>query len=119
MTIKALLPSPKYTYHDATLRHLTLPKQTKLRILGAYKSTPTHTLLDINSLKNAFRQGIANVTQDTLRCVMASVPGRWQQCRDCHGGHLQDVVLKTRGLFCESKTLTYLTVFGCIYCCVQ
>ena len=41
MTIKALLPSPRYTSHDATLRHLTLPKQTKLPILGAYKSTPT------------------------------------------------------------------------------
>jgi len=55
----------------------------------------THTLPDINSLKNAICQKIANVTQDTLRCVMASVPGRWQQCLDCHGGHLQDVVLKT------------------------
>ena len=55
----------------------------------------THTLLDINSLKNAIRQETANVTQDTLRRVMASVPGRWQQCLDCHGGHLQDVVLKT------------------------
>ena len=95
MTIKALLPSPKYTSHDETLRHLTLPKQTKLPILGAYKSTPTHTLPDINILKNAIRQEIANVTQDTLRRVMASVPGRWQQCLDCHGGHLQDVVLKT------------------------
>ena len=54
----------------------------------------THTLPDINSLKNAIRQEIANVTQDTLCRVMASVPGRWQQCLDCHGGHLQDV-LKT------------------------
>ena len=41
MTIKLLLPSPKHTGHDATLRHLTLPKQTKLPILGAYKSTPS------------------------------------------------------------------------------
>ena len=41
MTIKALLSSPRYTSHGATLRHLTLPKQTKLPILGAYKSTPT------------------------------------------------------------------------------
>ena len=24
-----------------------------------------------------------------------------------------------REAFCESKTLTYLTVFNCIYCCVQ
>jgi hypothetical protein len=79
----------------------------------------THTLPDIHSLKNAVRQKIANVTQDTLRRVMASVPGRWQQCLDCHGGHLQDAVLKTRGFFCESKTLTYLTVFNCIYCCVK
>jgi hypothetical protein len=55
----------------------------------------THTFPEINSLKNAIRQEIANVTQDTLRHVMASVPGRWQQCFDCHGGYLQDVVLKT------------------------
>jgi hypothetical protein len=27
----------------------------------------THTLSDINSLKNAIRQEIANVTQDTLK----------------------------------------------------
>jgi hypothetical protein len=44
---------------------------------------------------------------------------RTQQCLDCHGGQLQDVVLKTWGFFYESKTLTYLTVFRCIYCCVQ
>ena len=49
----------------------------------------------INSLKYAIRQQIANVTQDTVRRVMASVTGRWQQCLDCHAGHLQDVVLKT------------------------
>ena len=72
----------------------------------------THTLPDINSIKNAIRQEIANVTQDTLRHVVASVPKRRQQCLDCQGGHLQDVVLKTA--FCESKTLTYLTVFSCI-----
>jgi hypothetical protein len=53
----------------------------------------THTLPDINSLKNAIRQEIANVTQDTLRRIMASVPGRWQQCLDYHGGHLQDVLM--------------------------
>ena len=76
MTIKALLLSPRYTCHDVTVRHLTLPKQTKLPILGAYKSTPTHTPPDINSLKNAIRQEIANVTQDTLRRVISSVPGR-------------------------------------------
>jgi hypothetical protein len=55
----------------------------------------THTLLDINSFKNAIRQDIANVTQDALHRVMASVPGRWQHYLECHGGHLQDVVLKT------------------------
>jgi hypothetical protein len=33
----------------------------------------THTLPDINSLKNAIHQDIANVTQETLRHVMASV----------------------------------------------
>ena len=55
----------------------------------------THTLPDINSLKNAVRQEIENVTQDPLRRAMASVPGRWQQCLDCHRGHLQDSVLKT------------------------
>jgi hypothetical protein len=49
-----------------------------------------------------------------LSRVMASVPGRWQQCLDCHGWHLLDVVLKTWSFFCESKTLTYLTVFSCI-----
>ena len=54
----------------------------------------THTLPDINNLKNAIRQEIVNVTQSTLRRVMASVPGRWQQFLDCHGGHFQDVVLK-------------------------
>jgi len=55
----------------------------------------THTLPDTNNLKNTIRQENANVTQDTVRRVMASEPGRWQQCLDCHGGHLQDVVLKT------------------------
>jgi hypothetical protein len=55
----------------------------------------THTLPDINSLKNAICQENVNVTQDTLHRIMASVPGRWQQCLDCHGGHLQDIVLKT------------------------
>jgi hypothetical protein len=78
----------------------------------------THTLPVINSLKNVILQEISNVMQDTLRRIMTSVPGRWQQCLDCHGGRLQDV-LKTWGFFGESKTLTYLTVFSCIYCCVQ
>jgi len=68
----------------------------------------THTFRDINSLKNAICQDIANVTQDTLCHIMASVPGRWQQCLDCHGGYLQDIVLKTWGFFCKSKTMPYL-----------
>ena len=34
---------------------------------------------------------------------MASVPGRWQQCLDCHGGHPQDVVLKTWGFFVNPR----------------
>ena len=39
---------------------------------------------------------------------MASVPGRWQQCLDCHGGHLQDVVLKTWGfLWIQDTDLTW------------
>jgi hypothetical protein len=98
MTIKPLLPSPSYTGHGATesvlrnIRHLL--QQTFL--WGYLKAQVfTHTLPDINSLKNAILQDIANGTQDTLRRVMASVPGRLQQCLDCHGGHLLDVVLKT------------------------
>jgi hypothetical protein len=59
----------------------------------------THTLPDINSLKNAIRQEFAIVTQVTLRRVMASIPGRWQQCLDCHGGHLLDVVVEDVRLF--------------------
>ena len=50
---------------------------------------------NVNSLKNAIRQEIANVTLGTLHSVMASVPGSWQQCLNCHGEHLQNVVLKT------------------------
>jgi hypothetical protein len=66
-------------------------------LLWGYLKTQvfTHILPDINSLKNAIHQEIANVMQDTLRRVMASVPGRWQQCHDYHGGHLQDIVLMT------------------------
>jgi hypothetical protein len=41
----------------------------------------THTLPDINSIKNAIPPETANVTQDT------AMP--------CPGGHLQEVVLKT------------------------
>jgi hypothetical protein len=58
-----------------------------------------HTLSDITTLKNAIRQQIANVTQDTVRRVMTSLLWRWQQCLDCHGGHHLDVVLKTWSFF--------------------
>ena len=107
MTIKALLPSPRYTCHDATysvqrnIRNLLtncIFKAVNFFLCGYLKAQAfTHTLPDINSLKNAIRQEKANVTQGTLRRVVASVPGRWQQCLDCHGGHLQDVILKMRG----------------------
>jgi hypothetical protein len=91
MTIKALLPSPRYTGPPVHLKSL---QQTFL--MGVFESSSfTHNLPDIISLQNAIRQEIANVTQDTLRHVMASVPGRWQQCLNCQGGHLKDVVLKT------------------------
>ena len=105
MIIKALLPSPRYTCHDATysvLRNIrNLLKNCIFKAVNGFlwgylkAQVFTHTLPDINSLKNAIRQQIANVTQDTVRRVMASVPGRWQQCLDCHGGHLQDVAWKT------------------------
>jgi hypothetical protein len=56
--------------------HQALLQQTFYR--GYLKAQVfTHTLSEINSLKNAIRQEIANVTQDTLRRIMASVPGRW------------------------------------------
>ena len=50
--------------------------------MGVFKSSRfIHTLPDINSLKNAIRQEIANVTQDTLtsrrgKCTweMAAMP---------------------------------------------
>jgi hypothetical protein len=122
--IQKLLFPYTYTIHIHIFHILALqltgPYCSRLFLSGYLKAQVyTHTLPDINSLKNAIIQDIANVTQDTLRRVMASVPGRLQQCLDCHGGHLQDV-LKTFGFFfCESKTLTYLTVFSCIYCCVQ
>jgi hypothetical protein len=78
MTIKTLLPSPRYTGHDATesvlrnIRNLL----TNAFLWGYLKAQVfTHTLPDINILQNEILQEIANVTQDTLRLVMASVPG--------------------------------------------
>jgi len=82
--------------HTHTDLQFTGPYCSRLFLWGYLKAQVfTHTLPDINSLKNAIHQEIGNVTQDTLRHVMANVPERWQQCLDCHGGHLQDVVLKT------------------------
>jgi len=73
----------------------TGPYCSRLFLWGYLKvQVYTHTHPDLTALKNAIRQEIANVTQDTLHRVMASVPGRWQQCLDCQG-HLQDVVLMT------------------------
>ena len=105
MTIKALLPSPRYTCHDATysvLRNVCnlltncIFKAVNVREGVSKKLEFSNTpIKKIKSPKNAIRQEIANVTQDTLRRIMASVPGRWQHCLVCHGGHLQDVVLKT------------------------
>ena len=53
------------------------PHLTAANFLWGYLKAQvfTHTLPHINSLKNAIRQEIAKVTQDTLRRVMASVPG--------------------------------------------
>jgi hypothetical protein len=103
MTIKPLLPSPRYTGHDATESALRNIRNllTNCTFLWGYLKAQvfTHTLPDINSLKNSIRQDIAKVTQDTLRHVMASVTGRWQQCLDCHGRHLLDMVLKTWSFF--------------------
>jgi hypothetical protein len=105
MTIEALLPSPRYTCHDATqcvlrnIRNLLTNcvfKALNVREGVSKKLELSNTpIKNINSRKNAIRQEIANFTQDTLHCDMASVHGRCQQCLDCHGGHLQDVVLKT------------------------
>jgi len=72
---------------------------------------------NISRLKNEIRQQIANVTQDTLRRVVASVPGRWQQCYDCHGGHLQDVVLKTWGFLWIKDTDLLDRVQLCLLLC--
>jgi hypothetical protein len=88
MTIKALLPSHMYIGPPI---HRTSLQQTFFLSRYLNAQVFTHTLC----LKNPIRQDIANVTQDAVRRVMASVPGRWQHYLDCHGGHLQDVVLKT------------------------
>jgi hypothetical protein len=89
MIIKAMLPSPRYTCHNATysapsnirdlLTNSIFFRAVNFFLWGYLKAQVfTHTLPAINSLKNAIRQEITNVTQDTLRRVVASVPGRWQ-----------------------------------------
>jgi hypothetical protein len=84
--------------------HRTLLQQTFL--WGYLKAEVfTHTLPDINSIKNAIPQEIANITQDTAMPWLSWWTSPWR---------IEDV-----RLFCESKTMTYLTVFSCIYCCVQ
>jgi hypothetical protein len=106
MTVKALLPSPRYTCHDVTYSVLRYIRNLLLNCIFkivnvregvsknlSFQKPPQKK--NINSLKYAIRHEISNVTQDTLRRAMASVPGRWQRCLYCHGGHLQDVVLKT------------------------
>ncbi|KAJ4434519.1 hypothetical protein ANN_23081 [Periplaneta americana] len=52
-------------------------------------------LHDIEDLKTAIREEIADVTPETLRRVMAGVQGRLQQCIDANGGHLKDIIFKT------------------------
>jgi hypothetical protein len=103
MTIKALLPSPRYTGLDVTesvLCNIRSLLQQTFFFMGAFESSSFYS--DINSLKNAICQEIANVTQDTLRHVITSVPGRWQQCLDCHGGHLLATRYKLDGPGIES-----------------
>jgi len=104
ITIKALLPSPRYTCHDVTysvLRNIrNLLTNCIFRAVNVFYGgiwklkfllTPSLTLL--TALKMQFIRRLRML----LRHVMASVPGRWQHCLDCHGGHLQDVLLNTWG----------------------
>ena len=78
--------------------HRTLLQQTLWGYLKA--QVFTHNLPDINSLR-CISSGL-RMLRRTLRRVMASVTGRWQQCLDCHGGHLQDV-LKTEAFFVNPR----------------
>ena len=86
MTIKAMLPSPMYTCHDATysvLRNIRnqltncifMPVNIREGVSKNLSFQIPPQKNPINSLKNAIRQEIANVTQDTVRRVMASVHG--------------------------------------------
>ncbi|KAJ4445946.1 hypothetical protein ANN_12632 [Periplaneta americana] len=52
-------------------------------------------LHDIEDLKTAIREEIANITPETLRRVMAGMQGRLQQCIDANGGHLKEIIFKT------------------------
>jgi hypothetical protein len=62
MTIKAVLPSSRYTgppiHRSGELEQTFLWGYLKAQVF-------THTLLDINSIKNAIIQEMANVKQDT------------------------------------------------------
>ena len=37
----------------------------------------------------------SRLTHLLYTAIITNVPGRWQHRLDCHGGHLQDIVLKT------------------------
>jgi hypothetical protein len=89
MTIKALLPSPRYTGHWRATECAAFPGRLLSRfgdiqwpsnspdltaadffLWGYLKAQVfTHTLPDINSPKNAICQEIVNVTQDTLHRI--------------------------------------------------
>jgi len=97
--------------------HRTLLQLTFL--MGVFENSRfTLTLPDINSLKNAIRQEIANVTQDTLRRVMTVYLGDGSNVLIVMEDISKTLYLR-REAFCESKTLTYLNVFSCFYCCVN
>jgi len=86
VTIKVLLPSPRYTCHDATysvLRNIrNLLKNCIFKAVKVREGVSKNLSFQIppqkimTALKMQFVQEIANVTQDTVRRVMASVPGR-------------------------------------------
>jgi hypothetical protein len=86
-------------WHSVALQ-FTGPHCSRLFYEGIWKLKFLLTpFLTLTALKMQFIRRLRMLTQDTVRHIMASVPGRWQQCLDCHGGHLQDVVLKMWGFF--------------------
>ena len=76
--------------------------------------TPSLTL---TALKMQFARRLRMLRRTLLHHVMAIVPGRWQQCLDCHGGHLQDVVLKTCGFLWIQDTDLLDRVQLCLLLC--